>query len=145
MGMDLQNKEGEWFQCRGVAWRMTLILARNYGWQPVGTLPPLEADGSEPQDLCIIKVTQPSRFLSYCLYYIKKLTNRTQGYWDSSNYTSNDGQRVTDADAHSLAEVLLHVREGVKGTEMEEHYIGDPEKWFSEFITYFRKGGFSIH
>ena len=145
MGMDLENKDGEWFQCRGVAWGLTLSLAQKFGWEPAGTLPPLEEDKSEPQGICLIQIKQPKRLMSWVSYYLKKVIGRASDSWDMANYYTNDGQRVTDEDAKALADVLLKVRDGVKGTKVEEEFIADPETWFTSFITYFRKGGFSIH
>lgn len=61
-------------------WSKILSLARFYGWQPLGTLPPY-------------------------LYNLRAPTNGLKGGWDG-NYVRHEGQVVQAEDAYALATAL---------------------------------------
>jgi hypothetical protein len=47
MGMDLISAHGGYFTIHHRGWSFLLSLAEAYGWQPAGTLPPLEFSSEE--------------------------------------------------------------------------------------------------
>ena len=44
MGVDLTNEKNNWFYLNHISWRNALLLAYEFGWSPVGTLPPYDGD-----------------------------------------------------------------------------------------------------
>lgn len=164
MGMDLSG-EGGYYRFSNVAWGKVLELARQYGWEPAGTMAPPStvhnADGTVDMEL-------------------------TQGYrkayanWDG-NYHINARQWVTDEDAANIADALERALDDIPDFDTDEkvkEYTPDtptgdpvlqmlaqmglggvgpddslsPVEFFSGaakekvwgFIAYCRAGGFSI-
>jgi hypothetical protein len=90
MGMDLRSK-GEEFHHDIITWRMVLTLAIDHGWEPAGTEPPK------------LTIFHEDRIVDE-----EKTGAYRQAYedWDTTNYYTNDFQRVTDEDAANIADAL---------------------------------------
>jgi hypothetical protein len=132
MGMDLQSDNGESFRFSGSGWSFYLTLAEEYGWRPLGSVPPAGYSQPEP--------------------------------W-SGKYDSCDGQSVTAADAHSLADALQRaladpmrseralrvaesltraVRAATDSSTYEMRNDGDDTLYMQQMIEFFRRGRFHI-
>ncbi len=140
MGMDLHGAGG-YARCSGLEWSKVLLLAYEYGWEPLGT----EMDGwinSETGEL----IEPPDEW--------------------NGNYTSNEGQWVTEEDASRIADALEDALEDIPDREVDKTGVvhrpvslfdllrdrTDPLEFFSgagkrrirAVIKFCRAGGFRI-
>lgn len=133
MGMDLSGRGGD-FWWKFFDWPKLLYVAIHYGWEPAGTIAPIDRHSDEP----ILD-------------------------WDGG-YFSNDFQTVTADDAWQLADALERALADIPDdadTSLEFECPADPADvpdgadllWFRsprqrtpirEFVQYCRKGDFEI-
>jgi hypothetical protein len=117
MGIDLSRLEdAEQWSCSNALWGYVLESAEKGGWTPEGTDKLNEETESED-------------------------TN-----WDSSDYSTQAGQQVTDSDSKNMAEALDNYLKGSNPKEIEERII----KSFLEWVRYDDNGelyypGFEIY
>ena len=108
----------------GWEWGAVLRFAIDNGWRPAGTL---------PREYGQIDDVQSAE------------AERSSASW-GGGYDSNDGQEVTDADAHALGEALFRGVAVAEALEQEK-----PTKWpddsfcrIKKFADFALKGRFSI-
>lgn len=89
MGMDLHSETGAEFRLSRNAWLHILELAKEYGWEPLGTIPPTFDD--------------PLRNLEY------------KG-WEGG-YDTNEFQIVTDVDSAEMASALENALQDIASQE----------------------------
>ena len=143
VGMDLYAKQGDMY-LNNFGWSRILMLAHQFGWQPMGTeAPDWEVLGADPP----IHVNYPD--------------------WDGT-YCGNEGQWVNDRDARNIASALERALEHIPDHDAIEDEIGliqdEPvndhdtacnmsaiecfsgqgKKKVQEFIAFCKMGGFSI-
>jgi hypothetical protein len=142
MSFHVTNEAGEmYFPSRG--WNALLQLARDYGWEPQGTLAPRIGQITDPYywDLWLAWRNQargaerrgeepptppdiPEEAWTY----------EEASDWEGG-YVTNDHQRVTDTDALALATALECALPSIPADDAE---------WVREFITFCKAGGFTI-
>ena len=103
MGIDLSRLEdAEQWTCSNALWGYVLDSAEKGGWKPEGTIKLNEETESEDVN------------------------------WDSSDYSTQAGQQVTDTDSKNMAESLDNYLKSSNPEDIEERII----KSFLEWVRY---------
>lgn len=110
MAIELINNDGESIQIDDYAWDSVLTLAEEFGWKPMGTLPPRLEE--KPEE------------------------------WDSADYYSQKGQKVTEQDAHRFGVALVKALDFTPGAESEAEEAG--ARFLRELSEFCKRGEFEI-
>lgn len=98
MGFDLKNRRGMDLRFSVWEWRAVLELARDFGWNPEGTLPPVDYDPTLCGASNVTDVVTGQR-IDF------DVADAPSGEW-SGTYTTNDAQIVSDSDSAAMADAL---------------------------------------
>lgn len=93
------------------AWTATLLLARAYGWRPLGAKPPTGWAKSSVASVYILPASGIMRVVYDIGYYLLKSIGRAVRLWDSADYYNPMGQIVEDDDAMNLSNALEYMRD----------------------------------
>ena len=99
MGFDLKNRRGLDFRFSVWEWRAALELARDFGWKPEGTLPPIDYDPASYGAFNVTDVMSGQRI------DFDVADDVSNDKW-SGTYSTNDGQIMSDTDAAAMADAL---------------------------------------
>ncbi|MBI4766661.1 MAG: hypothetical protein HY787_19040 [Deltaproteobacteria bacterium] len=132
MGVDLlslKNNREAWFNW--TAWKFLLNTAREFGWEPMGTVINLKEPPS-PRKGEGINYLEKQR--------IKKRAEEWDKDWDGS-YISNDDQIVTDSDAANLLQSLTR---SINNREFLASINEDSLAVIKDLMGFLKNGAFRI-
>jgi hypothetical protein len=132
MGVDLFSLKNSQDTCfNWAAWRFLRNTAKDFGWEPMGTVINPEAS---------MIVWEEDNLSEIEWLSIKKGMERVSESWEG-NYDTNETQTVTDQDAANLLQALTRAvnNQAFIGSIDEEDVT-----LIKEFMDFLRNGGFLI-